>query len=135
MTKSRSALIIAAALGWPGAALALPAAIPGVIAAPPDPLGDVAREMGRRADPACSRDESEADVVVCGRRQRGGGLRIPDEPEPGGRVRLTAGELPTGMAAMNAGGCLRLCSQPVIINVFEAVRAISRGLDRILHPD
>ena len=133
MTKSRSALIILVFVSCPGAALASAVAVPSVIAAPSDPLGDVARQAALRGERDCGGGGSDAEVVVCGRRV-GGGWRVPDEPEPGTRLRLTAGELPTGTAAMNAGGCLRLCHQPVMVDVFGAVRAISRGLDRILHP-
>lgn len=138
MTKSRSALTALTAIAcWPGAAHAWPAApiaIPGIISAPSDPLGEVARRVSL-ADSGCAITDSPDELVVCGRRRIGGGLRIPDEPEPGARIRLTAGELPSAMAAMNAGGCLRLCHQPVMIDIIGTVRAVQRGLDRILHPD
>jgi hypothetical protein len=46
-------------------------------------------------------------------------------------VRLIAGEAPSAMAAMGAGGCLRLCEQPVMINLLDP-GSIIRGLDHIL---
>ena len=139
MTKSRSALTALAAIAfWPGAAHAWPAApiaIPGIMSAPSDPLGEVARRVRLGGDSGCVVVHSGDELVVCGRRRIGGSLRVPDEPEPGARMRLTAGELPSAMAAMNAGGCLRLCHQPVMIDIIGTVRAVQRGLDRILHPD
>jgi hypothetical protein len=118
----------------PAAAQAPGVPVPsGIIAAPPDPLGDIAEQ--RRADEErCRRGAGDA-ILVCGRlAQGGGGYRIPYEPEPGARVRLTAGEPPSAMAAMGAGGCLRLCEQPVMINLLDP-GSIVRGLDRILGGD
>jgi hypothetical protein len=114
------------------AALAAPAIIP----APPDPLGDLAARRAA-AGAHCLRDGEPADaIVVCGRpASAGAGYRVPWKPEPGARVRLVAGEAPSAMSAMGAGGCLRLCQQPLMIDVASAVRGIARGIDRILHPD
>jgi hypothetical protein len=39
------------------------------------------------------------------------------------------------MAALGAGGCLRLCHQPVQIDVIGAARALRRGIGRLLDPD
>jgi hypothetical protein len=139
MTKSRSALCVLFALAWPGAASALPVvpmAAPGIIAAPPDPLADAARRSALRVDLDCNAGRSEDEVVVCGRRRlESGSLRVPYEREPGARIRLTAGELPSARDALSAGGCLRLCPQPVMINVISAITTVARGIDRILHPD
>jgi hypothetical protein len=100
-----------------------------IIAAPPDPLGDIAAR--RQADEERCRGGADA-IIVCGRLVRGGGgYRVPYQPEPGARVRLIAGEPPSAMAAMGAGGCLRLCEQPVMINLLDP-GSIVRGLDRIL---
>src|SRR5207237_3429164 len=100
-----------------------------IIAAPPDPLGDIA--AWRRAEEArCQSGESDA-IIVCGRLvQGGGGYRVPYRPEPGTRVRLIAGEPPSAMAAMAAGGCLRLCERRVMINLLDP-GSIVRGLDRV----
>jgi hypothetical protein len=101
----------------------------GIIAAPPDPLGDIAAQ--RRADEErCQRGWPDS-VVVCGRLVRGGGYRVSYEPVPGARMRLVAGEPPSAMAAMGADTCLRLCEQPVMINLLDP-GSIIRGLDRIL---
>jgi hypothetical protein len=137
MTKSRTR----PALFLPCLFLSLPAAaqVPsapvaaGIVAAPPDPLGDLAARQ-RRDQEGCS-DGAMDSIVVCGRLARGGGgYRIPYRPEPGARVHLIAGEAPSAMGAMNAGGCLRLCEQPVMFNLLDP-GSIARGLDRILGGD
>ena len=81
------------------------------------------------------RPPSADEIVVCGRPvQGGGGYRVPWAPEPGARVRLIAGEPPSATGAMGAGGCLRLCEQPVMLNLLDP-GSIARGLDRILGGD
>jgi len=120
-----------------GAALPAMAQVPaapvprGIIAAPPDPLGDIAAR--RRMEEERCRGGAPDAVVVCGRLARGGdGYRVPYRPEPGERVRLIAGEPPSAVAAMGAGDtCLRLCEQPVMVNLLDP-GSIIRGLDRIL---
>ena len=105
----------------------------GIIAAPPDPLGALAARQ-RAENARCGNDDPDG-VVVCGRvRRGGGGYRVPRQPEPGARVRLVAGEPPSGAGAVGAGGCLRLCLQPVTINLLDP-GAIARGIDRILGGD
>jgi hypothetical protein len=123
-------LFLPVLIGAPFPAAALPTTI---IAAPPDPLGDIAAR--RRADePRCPLGGDDA-IVVCGRVVRGGdGYRVPYQPEPGARVHLIAGEVPSGMAAMGADSCLRFCYQPVMINLLDP-RSIARGIDRILGGD
>ena len=113
------------------AAAQVPTPMPsGIIAAPPDPLGDLAAR--RQADEERCRSGVADSVIVCGRLvQGGGGYRIPYQPEPGARVRLVAGEAPSAMAAMGADSCLRLCEQPVMFNLLDP-GSIIRGLDRIL---
>jgi hypothetical protein len=127
-------LILLALLGAASPAHAQLPAVPvssGIIAAPPDPLGDFAAR--RRTDEERCRSGALSDVVVCGRLARGGGgYRVPYQPEAGARVRLIAGEPPSAMAAMGAPDiCLRLCEQPVMINLLDP-GSIVRGLDRIL---
>jgi hypothetical protein len=124
---------------WPRAAAAAPDPAPvrppAIIPAPPDPLGDLAARQAA-ADAACRRVGFGDAILVCGRPARsGGGYRIPWVPEPGARVRLVAGEAPSATAAMSAGGCLRLCLEPVRVNIIQALRTLGRGLDRLLHPD
>ena len=85
----------------------------------------------------CPPGGEDEDIVVCGRgRGPGGseGYRIPYVPEPG-RIARLPGEAPTGRDALAADRCLRLCPQPVMIDVVGALRAVERGLDRLLHPD
>jgi hypothetical protein len=133
MTKSRRrpVLFLAALIGPAFPATAQVPSTPGaIVAAPPDPLGDLVRR--RYLDEARCRDGDSDAIVVCGRIVLGGGgYRIPYRPEPGARVRLIAGEVPSGMSAMGAPGCLRLCYQPVMINLLDP-GSIVRGLDRIL---
>jgi len=114
----------------PAVAQAPAAPVQGIIAAPPDPLGDIGAQ--RRAEDERCRGGALDTVIVCGRLARGGdGYRVPYRPEPGARTRLIAGEPPSAMAAMGADGCLRLCEQPVMINLLDP-GSIIRGLDRIL---
>ena len=133
MTKSRTlpALFPAALIGVSlPAAAQVPPAPAAIIAAPADPLGDLARQ--RYLDDARCRDGDSDAIVVCGRIVRGGGgYRIPYRPDPGARVRLIAGEVPSATSAMGGPGCLRLCYQPVMINLLDP-GSIVRGLDHIL---
>lgn len=124
-------LLLAVGAASPGLAQAPSAPLAaGIIAAPSDPLGDIAARR-REEEERCQRGLLDS-VTVCGRLvQAGGGYRLPYEPEPGARVRLVAGEPPSAMAAMGAGGCLRLCEQPVMFNLLDP-GSIIRGLDRIL---
>jgi hypothetical protein len=132
---SRSALVLALfiASAWPG--LAAAQAAPQVVAASADPLGEIAlRSTWAGLDPTrCA--TSNADVTVCGRRSGGGGVRVPYEPEPGARVRPIAGEPPS----MGNMGCLRLCEQPLMVDLVGGKRdfmnGIARGIGRLLHPD
>lgn len=131
MSRTLPALLLPGLLSMAIPAIAeVPPLATGIVVAPPDPLGDIAARQ-RAEEARCQRDGGDA-IVVCGRPMRGGGgYRIPYEPEPGARVRLVAGEAPSAMAAMGAGGCLRLCEQPLMINLLNP-RSIVRGLDRIL---
>jgi hypothetical protein len=131
MTKSRTALIlIPLAAGWPAAAFAGPTAEE-AIAAYEAEFDAVMASAGtpRR----CPRDANGEEIVVCGRSDDAG-MRVPYEPVPG-EVHRIAGDLPSGRDALAAGACLRLCYQPVTVNIVEAVRFVSRGVDRLLHPD
>ena len=132
MARPRSLLSLALIGALLPAAMQPPvvSASSGIVAAPPDPLGDLAARQ-REDEERCQRGAADA-IVVCGRLvRRGAGYRIPWEPEPGARVRLVAGEAPSAMAAMGADRCLRLCYQPVMINLLDP-GSIVRGLDRIL---
>jgi hypothetical protein len=133
MARYRIPLVILGLVAAPMVAQAQAAPpVAGIIAAPPDPLGALAARQ-RAENARCGNDDPDG-VVVCGRVRRGGGYRVPWEPEPGARVRLVAGEPPSGAGAMGAGGCLRLCLQPVTINLLDP-GAIARGIDRILSGD
>ena len=132
----RHHLLLLVVAGAPLPAVAQVAAAPaasGIVAAPSDPLGEISVRQ-RMDEERCRGGDADA-VVVCGRlSRRGAGYRIPYAPESGARVRLIAGEAPSAMRAMGAGGCLRLCLQPVTINLFDP-GSIGRGIDRILAGD
>jgi len=87
----------------------------------------------------CAVGADPEEIVVCGK--TGTSYRIPYVPEPGARV---ANDSPNGMSAMSAGGCLRLCHQPVSVDLLKvegggnsggAVVAVPRVIRRILGGD
>jgi hypothetical protein len=127
------ALLALLAAPWPAVVQAQALVGGGIVIAPPDPLGAIAARQ--RAEEERCRNGGPDAIVVCGRLARGGGgYRIPWVPEPGARIRLTAGEAPSATAAMGADRCLRLCEQPIMINILDP-RAIARGIDHILSGD
>lgn len=137
MARSRRprVLLVVALVGpaLPVAAQTYAAAAQAIIAAPPNPLGDLAAR--RRADEARCPTGEDDGIIVCGRLVRGGdGYRIPYQPEPGARVRLIAGEMPSATAAMSADHCIRLCQQPIMLDLLHP-STIARGIDRILGGD
>ncbi len=135
MAEMRSlALLVLPGLAFPAAAQTTSAAVtPGIIAAPSDPLGDIAAHR-RTDEERCRRGDPNA-IIVCGRPVRGGdGYRVPYRPEPGARVRLIAGEAPSAMAAMAADGCFRFCYRPVMIDLLHPA-SIARAIDSILNGD
>lgn len=62
------------------------------------------------------------EIVVCGRRSRderpGSEFRIPYVAEPGRRI--------PGEPSRDAGGCMRLCHQPVMIPLHKVGSAVQR---------
>jgi len=92
-------------------------------------MGRAANGASGRCDPATDPDE----VVVCGRNDAEHRIG-PIDPEPGEVQRLVAGEVPSAVGALNAGGCLTRCPNGGldVIGIFNAVR---RGIDRLLDPD
>lgn len=126
-------VIAAIAAAWPAPAIADPPVVTAEDAiaaydAEFDAVMASARTLRR-----CPRDGDGEDIVVCGRADDAA-MRVPYEPVPG-QVHHIAGDLPTGRDALAAGACLRLCPQPVMVDVIGALNALGRGLDRILHPD
>jgi hypothetical protein len=132
MTKSRTALILFAA-AWPAAAFADPPAATAEAALAAYDAEFDAVMAGARSPRRCPRGADGEDIVVCGRADDAA-MRVPYEPIPG-EVRHIAGDLPSGPGALAADGCLRLCPQPVMIDVIATVRALARGVNRLLHPD
>lgn len=97
---------------------------------------EIAEVVGGTCPTGTNPDDPD-NVVVCGRRPAEGGpgdYRVPWAPEPG-RIARLPGEAPSGRDALAADQCLRLCAQPVMIDVGKALSAIERGIDRLLHPD
>lgn len=133
MSRIAPRILAPLALAWPAAAFADPPAATAEEAlaaydAEFDAVMASARSLRR-----CPRGSDGEDIVVCGRADDSN-MRVPYEPVPG-EVHHIPGDLPTGGEAMAAGGCLRLCSQPVMIDVIGTARALARGIDRLLHPD
>jgi hypothetical protein len=89
----------------------------------PQTMIDTQRDQVRTiVRPGCNRDEEE--ITVCGRPDDRGPMgplpAIPYPPEPGRRIR---GESPTNF------GCMRLCHQPLTIDIFRAIRNIRRAIE------
>lgn len=129
----KAAAIVLFGAAWPAAALADPP-----VATAEEALAAYDAEFdavmaNARSLRRCPRGSDGEDIVVCGRADDAG-MRIPYEPVPG-EVHRIAGDIPGGPGAMAAGACLRLCPQPVMIDVIGTIRALSRGVDRLLHPD
>jgi len=115
--------------------------LPGALAAQPrSPEEAIERQRAEVSEvvnqvcPPGADPQDPNNVVVCGRREPFPRYRVPSadpalDMAPAGRA---GGEQ---MAVLTAGDCLRLCHQPVMIDVIAAVRTISRGVDRLLHPD
>lgn len=133
MSRMAPRIFVPLALAWPAAALADPPAVTAEEALAAYDAEFDAVMAGARSLRRCPRRSDSEDIVVCGRADDQS-LRIPYEPVPGA-VHHIAGEVHTGREAMAADGCLRLCPQPVMIDVVGTARALARGLDRLLHPD
>jgi len=99
-------------------------------------LMGTAAGVSRSAD--CAPAQSPDEIVVCGQDdQERHRLRIPAEGVAGEPTRLTAGEPPSGRAAMGADACFRLCHEPVKFNPIEVVIDVATAVrDRlVLGPD
>ena len=80
----------------------------------------------------CPSGEGE-EIVVCGRREPSPYRYTgPVAREPGAHDTLP-GEM--GRASTNVGGCIRLCPQPVTVDLIGAGRAIAKGIGQLLDPD
>jgi hypothetical protein len=143
MTKSRMALLslAAGAAAWPEAAFAqsaapaAPATAEQAIAAYDAWYEEVTNGAGARTVRRCRPSEEaggEEDIVVCGRTDSR--VRVRYEPVPG-EVHHIAGDLPSGLDALAADRCIRLCNVGVMIPIIPTIEALGRGLERLLHPD
>ena len=90
------------------------------------------RQLDAQLGLKCSGPLDGEEIVVCGRRGGGDGpggskFRVPYAPEAGRRI--------PGEARYDGGGCIRLCSQPVMIPLVgkgNVVEPIVRGIKRLL---
>ena len=81
----------------------------------------------------CPRSDDPEEIVVCARpKDAPDPNRAPlaADPEPGARV---AGDVPNGVASMNADSCLRLCPQPGMVDVYKAAKFMKNLADRIIN--
>jgi hypothetical protein len=134
MAKSRTPPLLLIALAWAGAANAQGADPRSLVEAQQAQVREIIRPGCRRNDP----DE----ITVCGRRDDRGPQgplpALPYGPEPGG---IPAGAQAGGeqRAAMAGDRCIRLCHQPVQINILAiggrgvsgAVSAIGEAIGRL----
>ena len=83
----------------------------------------------------CPDNADPVQIVVCGARHTAEPPRLSTD----GEVRLSGnplpGEAPTGMAAMGAGACIRLCHQPLRIDIIGAVRTVGEVIERLMDDD
>ncbi|HEX5181659.1 MAG TPA: hypothetical protein VFW19_00770 [Allosphingosinicella sp.] len=85
---------------------------------------------------AASGNASDADIVVCGRRSRQAGPRLPlpIERDPGEVVRHI-NEPGNAVAAMNGPVCMHSCERPVTINPIQVIFAVPKVIRHLLHGD
>ncbi|HEY0412431.1 MAG TPA: hypothetical protein VGD66_04750 [Allosphingosinicella sp.] len=80
----------------------------------------------------CAPTGTVDDIVVCG---RGAPAQRGDFPRAPGEIVRHANEPGSGRAALTAGGCDRLCSQPLRLDVIKIVRGAPAALRRLLGKD
>jgi hypothetical protein len=91
------------------------------------------RAMHDRHARGCD-DPAINQIVVCGRSLAGHGQRMEFEREPGEIVRHI-NEPGSGVAALAAGGCTRLCDVGVRVDLIAAARAVPKIVRHILGHD
>jgi hypothetical protein len=113
---------------------AVPAEAQELVALSPEDSAMVERAMRppARIDPSCVGSGDE--ILVCGRRLGGRGQRMQFEREPGEIVRHI-NEPGSGVAALAAGGCTRLCDVGVKVDLIAAARAVPKIVRHILGHD
>lgn len=81
-------------------------------------------------------DAAAADIVVCGRRSRRAGPRLPlsIERDPGEIVRHI-NDPGNPVEAMRGPACTYSCEQPVTINPIQVILAAPKVIRHILHGD
>ena len=106
--------------------IAAQAAVPGAVTA--EQALEVYKTNFKLPDARCLSEEDPEDIVVCGRRDPDDAgptsLRVPYVPEPGRRI--------PGEPLADSGGCMRLCHQPVQVDVFKVGSAIVKGVRSLL---
>jgi len=140
MTKSRIALLVLAPFLFPLSDPAFAQAAPVPLSAEELIAAHNARILdamgGIDGVARCPRGGPGDDTIIVCARHEEARRRLPLDapPEPGTPHRLIAGEAPSGLDAMNADDCVRACYRPVMVPIIPAIRALGRGLDRLLHP-
>jgi hypothetical protein len=112
---------------------AAPAAAQAPIPLSAEDAAKLDRAMHGKGGGSCS-EAGGADIVVCGQRLAGHGQRMEFEREPGEIVRHI-NEPGSGVAALGAGGCFRLCNVGVHVDLIGAARAVPVIVRHILGRD
>lgn len=81
------------------------------------------------AQAGCAAVEDEEAIIVCGRRLEVDPNRLPLP------IEREAGERVAGEPAIMGPDCIRLCHQPVQVDLIKAVPAVIEGVRKILDPD
>jgi hypothetical protein len=125
MAKSSAPRLLLAALAWSG----------GAHAQRPDPQALVEAQRAQvrgMIRPSCNVDPDE--ITVCGRRDdrgpRGPLPAIPYTPDPG-TIRAGARAGGEQREALANDQCIRLCSQPVQINIIGAIGRIGEAIGNL----
>jgi hypothetical protein len=137
MSRTAPWILASLATAWPGAA---PAALQDEVEAAAPTAEAVIQAYRHRTEGAmrrrCTRGGPDDEILVCGRSIENERQALPlgSQPDPVARRRLIAGEVPSGIDALNAPGAC--CGHGGGgLNVIAIVNALGAGVDRILHPD
>ena len=124
MAKSRTPLLVLAALAWAGAGEAQGVDARALVEAQREQVRAVVNPGCRAADP----DE----ITVCGRRDDRG----PRGPLPAIPYAPLPGTIPPGAraggeqrAAIANDGCIQRCPQPLQLDIIGAIRSIGRAVE------
>jgi hypothetical protein len=127
-----AAAFLLAAPGAPLFAAPAPGETGGEMLTAEQAMANYHRRFSLAGGAACAAADAKDELVVCGRRPFHDRASFPEEP--GASIRH-AGEAMTARDAMSADRCIRLCEQPVTVNIFEVVAAAPKIIRHILHGD